>query len=185
MLLRSLLAVVVLLASGCSYLPRPVEGVPSGDPWAALPLKRWIGEGRIAPEAVAGCWTADCPSRLAVGVFRASGEEAEALARVLADPERLARVLRNPPPPRAGPARARKPEARVPIEVSAAPLAEGAARGFLVTLARRDGSRPPVHGAAFGARDADGLGVVIAVGERADAVERAARRAARGHLGGG
>lgn len=175
-----LLAAGLVLGSGCSYLPQPVEGVPSGEPWAALPLKRWLAEDRIAPEAVAGCWSADCPQRLAVGVFRARGEEARVLEGVLADPERLARALRNPPPPRPG--RARKPAPPVPVEVSTAPLAQGAARGFLVTLSRRDGARAPVHGAALGARGPDGLGVVIAVGEEAQAVEDAARRAARGHL---
>jgi hypothetical protein len=67
--------------------------------------------------------------------------------------------------------------------VEAAPFREGAARGFLLTLARRDGARAPLHGAALGAPDARGLGVVLVIGPDRAAVEAAARRVARSHLG--
>jgi hypothetical protein len=75
-----------------------VRGVPPADPWTALPLRRSIAESPVTPEAVAGCWRGDCPEQLAVGVFRATGEEAANLARTLDDPERLARVVRRAPP---------------------------------------------------------------------------------------
>jgi hypothetical protein len=74
---------------------------------------------------------------------------------------------------------------RPPPEVAteAALLREGAARGFVLTLARRDGARTPLHGAALGASDGRGLGLVLVIGPDRAAVEEAARRVARSHLG--
>ena len=45
--LRSLLHILLvgLCLAACGAIPRPVEGVPPGLPWQALPLRKWLAEG--------------------------------------------------------------------------------------------------------------------------------------------
>ena len=113
-----------------------------------------------------------CGPGLVVGVVRLGGREAETAAAALRDPARLARALSTPKDPK-------KP---VQTTASAKRLEAGAARGFSLALHRSDGSRP-AHGAVLGQRFGPDLRLVVVLGEEPEAVETAARRVAREHLG--
>lgn len=177
---RRLLAVGLALGgalAGCVYVPGTVDGVPTGAPWVALPLRGWIAEGAATAEAVTACFAPDCAPRVAVGVFRATGPQAADLAGALRDPQRLARWLR------ANDEADRDPKRRqirtVPTVRS---LREDAFEGFAIELARADGAREPAHGAVLGRRSGDALRFVIAIGFEAETVQRIARDVAAAHL---
>src|SRR3712207_49644 len=89
--LASLLLAALLAA--CNLYPRAVQGVPVGEPWFALPLGEWLGEGRAEPEAMAACRPPACGPGLAVSVVRVSRTDAAVAERLLADPAPLARAL--------------------------------------------------------------------------------------------
>jgi hypothetical protein len=167
----------MLLAGACSWYPQAVGGVPPGEPWVALPLRRWLAEERAVPEAMAACFDPACPHRLAVAVVRASGAEAEALSALLDDPTPLARRLAEPAQP-ADPKR-RRPASTVAVNrLQAGPL-----KGFTLTLARQDGSRAPAHAAVLGDRSGESLRVVMVIGANPDSVAAMARRVAAEHPG--
>jgi hypothetical protein len=153
-----------------------VAGIPSREPWFALPLGEWLGEGRAEPEALAVCRPPACAPGLAVAVLHLSGPDAEAAARVLGRPEPLARALAAP--------RDKLPKGKAPVAMvaSVTPFVAEGARGFTLALSRRDGSRP-AFGAALGRPFGPDIKVVLVIGEDAAAVEDAARRAARENLG--
>lgn len=158
--------------AGCGLYPSAVRGVPTDAPWFALPLNDWLDEDRAKPEAVAICRPPECGPGLVVSVVRVTGPDAAIAEGLLADPGPLARALQAP--------RSGKPARTM---VALRPLSEGATSGFAITLARRDGGRRPAYGAALGRPQGDGLELVLVIGEEAAAVEDAARRVARQHLG--
>src|SRR4028118_1516443 len=94
---RFAIVVLALSLATCGYIPRPVEGVPAGAPWEALPLRKWLAEDRAEPQALAFCAPPECGPGLAVSVVRLKGRDAQITHAVLRDPERLARALRAPP----------------------------------------------------------------------------------------
>jgi hypothetical protein len=185
--LRLAIAAALVLVGACAYIPEHLDGLPAGGPWTELPLRSWLAEDRIEPRAVAACADPECPQRLAVGVFRASGADADALAAVLRDPEQLARALRAPKLAPAGlraagrRAAAAKPPVRTSVE--ARPLSAGDLSGFTLALGRADGKAPPAFGAALGRRSGDVLEVVLVVGDDEAAVAATARKVARENLG--
>src|SRR5690242_5590017 len=97
-LLRSSLFILIfgLTVASCGYIPRQVAGLPSGPPWDALPLRKWLAEDRAEPIALAFCAPPECSPGLAVSVIRLTGKDADITDAVLRDPERLARALRSP-----------------------------------------------------------------------------------------
>lgn len=157
--LGPLLLAFALLA-GCGYIPRPVEGVPPGAPWAALPLRKWLAENRAEPVAMAFCAPPECQPGLAVGVIRLTGRDAEVADGVLKDPERLARALR------AKASRARPVKTLISVEK----LAEGPLSGFTIALTPADESKAPAYGAALGRRDGADLRLVLVIGEKLEPV---------------
>jgi hypothetical protein len=171
-MIRVAFPLLVALLAACSLFPRAVQGVPAGEPWFALPLGGWLGEGRAEPEAVVACRPPECGPGLVVSVVRVFGRDAETAERILADPGPLSRALQAP---KAGnPSR---------TAVTLKPLQEGRTTGFAITLARRDGARRPAYGATLGQRSGEEVRVVLVIGEEAGAVEDTARRVARQHLG--
>jgi hypothetical protein len=162
-----------VMLSGCGYFPRAVEGVPPGEPWAALPLRKWLAEGRAEPQAMAFCAPPECKPGLAVGVVRLTGEDAVMAEAELKQPERLARALRSS----AGRA---KPVTAV---VSVRQLEDGPRHGFAITLAPANGRKLPAYGAALGQRFGNDLHLVLVIGEDERTVEATARRVAIGELG--
>ncbi len=171
-------ALTLLAITACAYIPRPVAGIPAAPPWTALPLRNWLAEDRGEPEAVAACFSAECPQRLAVGVFRLDGPQARASEAVLADPERLVRHLRQPAEEASGGRGAAKARQPVRTIASARALSAGGYEGFALTLGRADGTRRPAHAAALGMRNGDALRIVLVVGEDPAAVEATARQVA-------
>jgi hypothetical protein len=162
-----------LILSGCGYFPRAVEGVPPGEPWAALPLRKWLAEGRAEPQAMAFCAPPECKPGLAVGVVRLTGEDAVTAEAILKQPERLARALRSP----AGRAEP------VTTVISVRRLEDGSRHGFAISLAPANGRKPPAYGAALGQRFGSDLQLVLVIGDDAQAVEATARRVAIRELG--
>jgi hypothetical protein len=170
-------ALAVGATAGCIYVPGAVEGLPAGGPWVALPLRGWIAEGAARAEAVAACFAPDCAPRVAVGVFSASGPEAEALAVVLRRPQQLASWLE------AKDAADTDPKRRsTRTTATAQPLRDGAFEGFSIALARVDGARPPAYGAVLGRRSGDALRFVMAIGFEPETVRQVARDVAAAHL---
>lgn len=178
-------AAAVALAAACAYIPEHLDGVPAGPPWTALPLRSWLAEERIEPRALVACADPECPHRIAVGHFRASGAQAEALAATLRDPEALARALRAPRPTPGGKRTvARAPAGKAPVRtaVETHPLREGGLSGFTLALGRADGKGRPAFAAALGRVADDSVEVVLAIGSDEDAVVATARRVAKQNL---
>jgi hypothetical protein len=171
-------AFAALGAAGCVDLglarsvafPPDIPGLDNGQPWVRLPVDSWVTEGGIQPLAIAGCFAPSCAPQAAVGLFRAQGAEAERLARVAEDPQRIARALPEgkPRPRRSG--SAPKPQ----ITTGAERIQEGAWRGFLLHVSRKDGSR-----SAFSATLTRSAGTALTVVVVVSATEDAARRIAR------
>ncbi|MCB8819741.1 hypothetical protein [Microvirga rosea] len=175
-----LLALLVLTGAGlasCGYIPRPVEGVPPGAPWEALPLRKWLAEDRAEPIALAFCAPPECTPGLAVGVVRLKGKDAAQAEAVLKNPAALVQALQSPS--RKAPSRQRKPVRTV---AHAQPLDEGSLHGFTISLAPADASKQPAYGASLGRSTDDGLEIVLVVGEDEAAVHRTVREVARREL---
>jgi hypothetical protein len=168
---RFAVAAIFAFLAACTAIPQAVRGVPAAEPWFALPLGEWLAEDRVQPEAIAVCRPPACGPGLVAGVMRLNGADAKAAERILADPGPLARALRQ--------AKKDRPGTIVAVRL----LEAGAAGGFGLTLARRDGKRRPAHAAALGQRSGDGLRIVLVIGEDAVSVEETARRVALEHLG--
>jgi hypothetical protein len=167
---------MVGMSACASYYPEPVDGLPDPESWVALPLRRWLVEDRVEPEAVAICRPPDCGSPMVVGVVQARGRDADDAEAVLKAPERLARALEA-----MRDRKSRNPD-HVRTIASAERLNSGRYKGFVLTLSRSDGDRH-AFGAALGRRTANGLRVVLAIGADRDAVEATVRRVAERHLG--
>jgi hypothetical protein len=168
-LVAAALGLAAWALSGCIYLPSHTEGLPSGSAYVALPLRGWIAEGGIKAEGIAGCFAAECAPRVAVGIFRATGEEARTLEAVLREPERLVRFLAARDAADTNP---RRKGIRTVAAVEK--LHEGGAAGFAATLAREDGTRA-AHAVVLGAETRDGLRVAIMIGESPEGVRMTAR----------
>jgi hypothetical protein len=148
-------------------------GVPPGEPWFALPLKRWLAEDRAEPEALAVCRRPECGPAMVVSVLRVTGPDADIAEAVLGRPERLRAALED--------MKGRKSKVRSVAQVRR--IEDGAFQGFALSLGRADGERRPAHAAALGRRAGAGLRLVLVIGEDEDAVEAAVRRVAAQHLG--
>lgn len=172
-LVPSALFAIALTLTACGYIPRAVEGIPPGAPWAALPLRKWLAEDRAEPQAMAFCAPPECSPGLAVGVVRLTGRDAEITEALLRDPERLARALRSP----AG----RDKPVRTAIAVER--LTDAPLPGFAITLSPLEGGKRPAYGAALGRRSGESLDVVLVVGDNPEAVRDTARRVAERELG--
>jgi hypothetical protein len=166
--LLSAIGLLIGLLAGCGYIPRPVEGVPPGAPWSALPLRKWLAENRAEPEAMAFCAPPECRPGLAVGVIRLDGHDAEVADAVLKDPERLARALR------ASAGRTKPVKTLVSVET----MTEGAFYGFSIALIPADESKAPAYGAALGQRSENGLRLVLVIGEDLEPVQATVREVA-------
>jgi hypothetical protein len=155
--------------------------MPTGAPYTALPLRSWLAEDRIEPTAVVACASEECAQRIAVGVFRASGRDADRLAATLKDPQALARALRAQKPlsPAARKLAGRRPKPRVETAVEARPFEDRDASGFTLRIGRADGEGRPAYGAALGRRSGEILDVVLVVGDDEAAVAATAVRVAR------
>lgn len=162
--------------AGCGYIPRPVEGVPPGAPWEALPLRKWLAEDRAEPVALAFCAPPECSPGLVVGVVRLTGKDASEAEAVLKDPSALARALRAPQKTASGKA---KPVGAV---VAARPLKEGSLRGFAISIAPADSGKRPAYGAALGRRTGGSLQAVLVIGEDEASVEGTVLDVARREL---
>lgn len=174
---RALLLLPAFWLAACSYYPRAVEGL-SQTAWLDLPLRRWLAEDRAEPLALAICRLPECGPDMVVGVVEIRGRDADAAEAVLNDPERLARALRIRSDNNGS--RTRRLD-DVPVAAAARPLRDGALKGFTLSLSRADGTHA-VFGVALGHRIGSDLRVVLAIGADPDAVEAAARKAARENL---
>ncbi|EIM27264.1 hypothetical protein [Microvirga lotononidis] len=174
-LLRSSLFILIfgLTVASCGYIPRQVAGLPSGPPWDALPLRKWLAEDRAEPIALAFCAPPECSPGLAVSVIRLTGKDADITDAVLRDPERLARALRSPV------GREKPVKTRISVER----LVDSPYPGFAIELAPSDGGKRPAYGAALGRRSGNDLEVVLVIGEAPDAVRERAREVAARELG--
>ena len=156
------------ILAACGYIPRPVEGVPSGAPWEALPLRKWLAEDRAEPQALSFCAPPACAPGLAVGVVRLKGWDADVTRALLQDPERLARALRSS-------AGRDKP---VETAISVKRLNSTPYIGFTIGLAPRNDGKPPAYGAALGRPSGESLDVVLVIGNDPASVQETVRRVA-------
>ncbi|WP_210485340.1 hypothetical protein [Microvirga antarctica] len=163
---------VLLALAACGYIPRAVEGVPPGAPWEALPLRKWLAEGRAEPQALAFCAPPECRPGLVVSVIDLSDKDADISEAILRDPARLARALTSGTP------RDRK----IRTLVSSSPITASEAKGFAISLSRSDGTRP-AFGAALGRRSGASLRVVLVIGDDEAAVLSTVRQVAVRELG--
>lgn len=158
--------------AGCMYLPRYIDGVPTGEPWSALPLRGWITDNGIRAEAITACFTSDCPQKVAVASLIADGTTADELARLLANPKPLLRLVATGRP------RPRGPNPK-PLLATSEPLQLERFSGFLMTISKPDGKGRPAHAIALGRREASELHLLLLVGENREALLHVAQQAAR------
>ncbi len=153
--------------------PPDIPGLDRDQPWVRLPVGSWVTDGAVQPVAMVGCFAPSCSPQAAIGLFRARGAEAENLARVAQDPQRLASALLEGRPRPSGLGKAPKPK----IAADAQPIREGGWRGFSLHLAREDGTRA-VHGAILTRSTAGTLTIVFVVSGAENAALRIARTVA-------
>jgi hypothetical protein len=165
-------AALTAALAGCVYFPEPVQGLPGGGGWVALPLRGWIAESGVKAEGIAGCFAADCAPRVGVGIFRAVGEEARIVAAVLREPERLVRFIEGRD--RADTAPQRK---GVRTVATVEKLRAAGLSGFAATLSREDGTRV-AHAAVLAAETREGMRFALVVGESREGVRMMAREVA-------
>jgi hypothetical protein len=149
-----LIALLGLIA-GCGYIPRAVEGVPPGDPWQALPLRKWLAEDRAEPHAISFCAPPECRPGLVVGVIDLTGRDANITEAILRDPSRLTRAFASPV----------REDRTVGTIASAHIIREGDFRGFAMSLASREDGKRPAYAAALGQRREERLRVILVIGE--------------------
>ena len=141
----------LLALAGCAEIntvadvvfPSSVPGLPSGEAWTSLPIRRWLTDERrgIEPVAVSVCFTPACAEPAVAALFRAQGAEAEALRKAATDPTTLLASLRQRPVRSARPTR---PDVRVVVRQ----VEEAGRSGLLVELARANGTQPAAGFAA-------------------------------------
>jgi hypothetical protein len=165
-------AALTAALAGCVYFPEPVQGLPGGGGWVALPLRGWIAESGVKAEGIGGCFAADCAPRVGVGIFRAAGEEARIVAAVLRELERLVRFIEGRD--RADTAPQRK---GVRTVATVEKLRAAGLSGFAATLSREDGTRV-AHAAVLAAETREGLRFALVVGESREGVHMMAREVA-------
>lgn len=166
-----------LTLTSCIPAGQPVIGVADTSAWFSLPLDQSLGEGRANPEAISACASAECPYKIAVAVLSVQGAEADRLEKILQNPAALAGELQRRE--KAAELRRRHPGTkRIDVTVRVAPLSEGS--GFTVSMARNDGTLT-VSSAVIGWRTEQALKFVIAIGEDANTVLAAARKAAESY----
>jgi hypothetical protein len=163
---------VILALSACGYIPRPVEGVPPGAPWEALPLRKWLAEDRAEPQALAFCAPPECRPGLVVSVIDLKGRDADISEAVLKDPARLASAIGSHP----------RDGSKPHTIVTAHPIADSTYRGFAISLAPSDGSKSPAYGAAFGLRTGETLKLVLVIGDDEPSVLATLRQVAEREL---
>jgi hypothetical protein len=172
LLSRSLCLAFALALTSCGYVPRPVAGLPPGEPWGALPLRKWLAEDRAEPVALSFCAPPECRPGLVAGVIRLTGRDAQVTGGILKDPERLARALRSPA------SREKPGRALVSVEL----LKDAPYQGFTISIAPADGRKRPAYGAALGKTEGEALIVVLVIGDDPESVLAAARQAAAREL---
>ena len=140
-----------------------------------LPVRPAGGRGRSGRGALGG------PAAARAGSPRTarSPRRSRCAGRPIAAPASSSRSSGSPAPsgrpprpccsiPTASPGRSRAPAGRpapVATVASATPIREADATGFVLSLGRRDGSKPPAFGAALGRRQGGDLRIVLAIGE--------------------
>lgn len=157
----------------CGYIPRPVEGVPPGAPWEALPLRKWLAEDRAEPQALAFCAPPECSPGLVVSVIDLNGRDAEISEALLTDPTRLAKAMQS----KAG------RSTKVQTLVAASVISQGPSRGFTISLAPSDGTKRSAYGAALGRRTGETLKLVLVIGDDEASVLTTVRQVADRELG--
>lgn len=138
---------------------RGLESGAEGEVWLALPMNAWLGarEGVGEPETIVACIGAQCPARLAAGVFRLTGEAARRAERDLRDPRGLVARI----------------DAAPDVAATGAAFSQGETTGFSLTIASRTDPARAIHAAALGRREGAALRFALAMGDDAEIVRAA------------
>jgi hypothetical protein len=158
------------LMTGCMYLPRYVEGIPTTEPWSALPLRGWMTNDGIRAEAITACFAADCPQKIAVASLIAEGKSAVELARLLTNPAPLVKAIST------GRTLPRRPAPK-PLLATHELIRLGAFSGFLITIRTRDGKARAAYAMALGSPMGQELHILMLVGQDRDALLHSAQQA--------
>lgn len=144
-------ALPLLALAGCAEIntvadvvfPSSVPGLPSGEAWTSLPIRRWLTDERrgIDPVAVSVCFTPACAEPAVAALFRARGAEADALRKAALDPRTLLASLRQRPFRHT---RRDRPN----VGVTVRQVEEAGRPGLLVEMARANGTQPAAGFAA-------------------------------------
>lgn len=146
-----------------------VPGLPADGSWVSLPVGAWVIESGVTPLAISACFEATCQPRAAVGLFRAAGPDADALAAGLADPGTVTGLLAGP-----GRRRGLRPSRRAAGPPSVEGRRVGTMTGYALRIARPDGSREAVE-IVLSSRSAAGLTLLIVVSDSLEGADRIAR----------
>lgn len=153
---------LLLPLASCGAFGPGVAGLPSAQGWAPLPVRDWLIEDIFRPHTIVICRSEACPAPAMVAVFEASGQKAEAYARMIAqDPARL--VQR--------PAKTEKPALRKAARKPAHPgsitrterLTAGGLDGQRITITSKSADARTINAVILQKRQHNGLTFVLAV----------------------
>lgn len=154
--------------------------LPSASGWTRVPTREWLLNEGLGPANIAYCEVPSCPRPTVVATFAAEGEEANRLARALADPKSLLKAQRvkvavaRDPRAKSTPS-ADKPKSREKAErIEADGLS-----GYRVTLLPEVSDGHEAYVVVLAAREGGTLNAALAVTTDADAALQAARAAAK------
>ena len=172
-------ALGLLALAGCAEIntvadvvfPSSVPGLPSGEAWTSLPIRRWLtDDGGVQPVAISVCFTPACAEPAVAALFQAHGAEAAALRKAALEPAALLASLRQRPGRHT---RRDRPTVRVAVRR----VEEAGYPGLLVEMARTNGTQPAAGFAAIVERGGATQVLLIVAPS-----ESSARRIARGVL---
>ncbi|MGL4974687.1 MAG: hypothetical protein ACRC56_05280 [Bosea sp. (in: a-proteobacteria)] len=162
-------ALLLPLAS-CGAFGPGIAGLPSAQGWAPLPLRDWLIEDTFRPHTVVICRADACPAPAMVAVFEASGPQAEAYARMIAqDPARLIQrpASTEKPALRKASKPAKKPAHPGSItrteRLTAEGLQESGHQGQRITVTSKSANAKTINAVILQKRHGDRLTFVLAV----------------------
>ena len=154
--------------------------LPTASGWTRLPTREWLLNEGLGPANIAYCEVPSCPRPTVVATFAAEGEEANRLARALADPKALLKAQRyevataRDPRVKSKPA-PEGPKSREKVERIEA---DGFA-GYRVTLSPSVADGHEAYAVVLAAHEGERLEAALAVTTDPDAALQAAKAAAK------
>ena len=174
-----LIGVICGVLSACGYTFDAIlpPGIPVDEGWQSLPVSDLLSRETMTLRALAFCRRAECGEDSVLGVFTASGEEAERLERSLATPSELQRRIEEAEPLQPRPNGRQANDERPPVNVVTERVDLAGWTGVAIDMSGGIKARKAA-GVVFSRRRGNHLEIVVAISSDRASAEGLARSAA-------